>query len=315
MKRNLAIDIARTLCIVEIVGWCHIGYYIGIESSITPLLTGGALSTFYFLSGYFLGKKDIKPLAFYKKRFIRFWPLYFVSCSAMYIGGGSIESFQQLLYAVTGVSVFILPQPLTLWFMAVLMVFYLITPLLISISPFNTKNRWIPILVKGIVFELILVCISLIHPIDIRAIVYFPFYLFGMLLSFDKFDYFFKNSFKIIIVDIVAVLILVHFHLNDFFYGFVSNLLVAIGILALSHLLKKQVEISKRAITFFNWLSYSSLCTYLFHRHIYKLFQICLADDNGTVPLIAAPFMVVSAFFISGIIQRIYDKITCKIKM
>lgn len=321
MRRNLAIDIARAICIVEIVGWWHLGAYIGIDNEndgFSQPLTIGALATFFFLSGYFLGKKHVSPTKFYRKRLIRFWPLYVISCAAMYLGGGGIRTIRQLLCSITGISVFILPQPPTLWFMAMLMFFYFVTPLLTSPFSFKTEKTWLPIVVKGIIIEVVLISISLVHPIDEKILTYFPFYLFGMVTPFGKFDKFFYHSLSVLLFDIVAIIIILFFHRSLFNWGGISydilvKLTFAIGILAFSHLLNLVVVKIKPAMAIFNFLSYAGLCTYLFHRHIYKVFKVVFSNSNGIIPLYIAPFMVIGAFLISGIIQKVYDKLTNKI--
>ena len=115
---------------VWIVAYWHLCEYLGIDcnNAISSTLTHSVLATFTLFSGFFLGQKAITAHEFYKKRLLRFYPLFFLACLLMFIGGGGIKSFLQFLMSITGLSVFWLPQPPTLWYMAMLMVFYVITP-------------------------------------------------------------------------------------------------------------------------------------------------------------------------------------------
>ena len=86
---DLALDIVRALCILEIVGFWHMRNYVALSSETESLssfgycITLGVLSTFTFLSGYFLKKYSIASFAdvksFYLKRFKRFWIPFFIA--------------------------------------------------------------------------------------------------------------------------------------------------------------------------------------------------------------------------------------------
>ncbi|MBK7565215.1 MAG: hypothetical protein IPI21_13575 [Propionivibrio sp.] len=84
-SRDGSADSLRAVLVVYIVGYLHLGGYVGSGAHhvhwSTVALTNVVLGTFTFLSGYMLGNwsgpVDIQGLArFYKRRFLRIYPLY-----------------------------------------------------------------------------------------------------------------------------------------------------------------------------------------------------------------------------------------------
>lgn len=70
-----------------IVGVWHLQEYLAVKNSwnnlYTTCITVGVFSMFTFISGYFMSRRTKKLgdcLQFYKKRLIRFYPRFFVSC-------------------------------------------------------------------------------------------------------------------------------------------------------------------------------------------------------------------------------------------
>ena len=136
--RLLYIDVARVIAMTWIVGWWHLiqyckggelPYRFNGDTSITMLMLG----LFMFLSGYLLGKKEMKTLddvkTFYKSRFWRFYLLYVASVVTFPITGFN-RSLGVMFTTLTATSTFILPQPVTLWFLSMLAGFYILTPLI-----------------------------------------------------------------------------------------------------------------------------------------------------------------------------------------
>lgn len=115
-KRVECVDCARALCMLFIVGIYHMNDYLKDpvfeKGSLTTILVTAALATFAFISGYFLGKKRIaRPgdaLDFYRGRFIRLYPLFFISSCSLYVVSivlhGYFTSFGQLILTLPGVA-------------------------------------------------------------------------------------------------------------------------------------------------------------------------------------------------------------------
>ena len=101
-KRDITFDIARSLCILWIVGVWHLKDYVcldGVSENIMragDVITTAALGAFTFMSGYFLKRYKMRmvsdALLFYRKRLLRFWVLYFAASASIYMAsaaGGS----------------------------------------------------------------------------------------------------------------------------------------------------------------------------------------------------------------------------------
>ena len=142
-SRDLSFDVTRVVCTLWIVGIWHLMNYIpnqapaALTTGIGEPVTITALSCFMFISGYFLRKYPFRDradvLTFYRKRFSRFYGLYFLSAITLLIGGfftdkSWFDSYHQFFLTLCGLTTFSPPQPGTLWFMSMLMFFYLVTP-------------------------------------------------------------------------------------------------------------------------------------------------------------------------------------------
>lgn len=140
-NRDVTFDVVRSISIISIVlGW-HLLDYLDDISYKTSLIWGSltymSLATFSLMSGYFLKRNKIECYAdvfrFYKKRFARFWCLFFVASLSLYIasfvaGNPWYPSFINFIMSLFGLSAFFKPLPATLWFMVIMTFFYLITP-------------------------------------------------------------------------------------------------------------------------------------------------------------------------------------------
>lgn len=85
---------------------------------------------------------------FYKKRVKRFYFLFLFlfSCISLYVihlfvsRVDFIVSVKQLVCTVTGLSCFIAPMPLTIWYFSMMIFFYIITPL-VNVKKTNNKRE------------------------------------------------------------------------------------------------------------------------------------------------------------------------------
>lgn len=163
-KRILFFDIARTLCVLYIVGFWHMLDYYQLSNEFVNcnFITTGVLSCFTFLSGLFLGKKNISIKEFYVSRFKRFALLLYVSAISFYVVG-YIDDVSTLIGTITGLSCFGLPWARTLWYFSMMILFYLMTPFLLYKIEYN-KSRTVPIVSRGILIYLSLLLVSIISP-------------------------------------------------------------------------------------------------------------------------------------------------------
>lgn len=180
--RKYFMDCARAICTLYIVGFWHLFDYIekDIGNAVTCQMTFGVLTVFTFISGYFLGGKTISSfqsaLCFYLKRLISFYPLFVISCTLLW-STGYIGNAKQWLLTIFGLSCIIPPSATTAWYLCMLMLFYLLTPLINVCIRKNIK------LLLMISIEAVLVMTMYLFEIDYRLCFYWPFYCAGILSS------------------------------------------------------------------------------------------------------------------------------------
>lgn len=161
-SRDLSFDVTRVVCTLWIVGIWHLMNYIpnqapaALTTGIGEPVTITALSCFMFISGYFLRKYPFRDradvLTFYRKRFSRFYGLYFLSAITLLIGGfftdkSWFDSYHQFFLTLCGLTTFSPPQPGTLWFMSMLMFFYLVTPFIMANPKIKILNATVLLLI------------------------------------------------------------------------------------------------------------------------------------------------------------------------
>ena len=299
-ERIVWLDLARGISMLFIVGYWHLRDYLGksyigsVDFNNHSLLVKSCLALFMFISGLFLAKykfdnglSDFKR--FYQKRFSRFWILYAFSAISLYLGGLN-PSFWCLITTLTGTSSYILPQPMTLWFFSMIMSFYVVTPFL------------------NMVGMLICLCAALLaqyfisQGIDTRFFYCFPMYCFGLIMGrHDKITSLTNN--KIGIPILLATITIMFFDISSSIVADFLFILPMLSILYASKLLYKVFS-----MRFIKILSYTSMCAYLFHRHIYMcilwFFKKCGYTD---FPYYILVFMIPIVIGLSYCIQRIYD--------
>ena len=310
-ERILLFDIARALCVIEIVCFFHILDYIDISNYeikfIGGNITNSVLSCFTFISGFFLGKKKLEIKSFYASRLKRFLIPLLLSCIILYLGGW-FSSFQQLIFTITGLSCFIGPQPLTLWYFSMLIIFYLLTPFIVPTK--NERKKSIIFLNTAIIYILFW-CLYWSDFLDIRLLLLFPFYVLGIFINQT-------NVFKIISNPIIGITCLVIYILQTMYIDaqtsilerIITNTLGIYTILFISNLIDKYLTFSHKL---FSFLAYSSMFAYLFHREVYQLFKILSERIWGTttIPISLVILMICILFIFSFWGQKLYD-LFCK---
>ena len=136
-KNILILDIIRALCMLWIVAVWHNNDYLPVvyhwsNDFVPAMITQVVLVTFTMISGMLLSKYSFNSKSdvwvFYKKRFGRFYFLFILAAVTFYFCG--FYSLKALIKCVTGISLVLGQSPFTLWYMAMLMIFYILTPLL-----------------------------------------------------------------------------------------------------------------------------------------------------------------------------------------
>ena len=117
------------------------------------IVTWSCLGVFTFISAYFLSGKNTffnfsDIFLFYKKRLLRFYPLFFVAAITMLLI--DFNDWDQTWRGLLGVSSYYAPQINTLWYISMLIGFYLITPPLVLCGKLQYKLLLYTIIILGI---------------------------------------------------------------------------------------------------------------------------------------------------------------------
>lgn len=301
-NRDYAFDLIRAIAIVWIVCIWHLTNYYPSQSIFHSFVmnrvgndvTTIVLSTFTLLSGLFLGQKNIACLkdfvGFYKKRIIRFYLFFVVSCITLYFtpcawGGQFIEDEKQLILTVFGLSCFWGKMPSTLWYMDMLLIFYILTPFILYVT--NYKRRVVTCLIIYFIFFSVNHCFNII---DNRVVFYMPFYLLGLLLGPNTLkNYVTCSKARIVILVSCLVVLLLGQFISNYYFRYIY---ILAGVL-LFFLLVLNIKISSKILKIGSVVSYASMLMYLFHRQIYALFF-----DLNIAVYLAIPFVIGISYFL-----------------
>ena len=140
-NRIIGFDLARVLSIFVVIGIYHnLGYagHLHSEPAIRVLVYS-SLGVFTFISAFLLASNNTFQViedtkAFYKRRLLRIWPLFTVSSIMLAVLG--FNSWGSTLKGIIGISPFWAPHPTTMWYVAMLISLYIITPF-VSSQVFN----------------------------------------------------------------------------------------------------------------------------------------------------------------------------------
>lgn len=255
----------------------------------------------------FLGKYiivdagDVKK--FYIKRLFRFFPLFFIACTSLYLAGLFLNhdtlwfrNVYQLLSTLTGISGFIKDgQPATFWYMSMIMLFYILTPFLIY-----KKVR----VYKFIFVFIILSTLVLLFNGDKRVLFYFIFYSLGIM----QLQCIIENKFVFCVIGLIYLLISVYFDISSILtlYNIIVVCIGCICGISFCNMISNKININIIRI-----VAYSSMSLYLFHRHIFAFAKMLTNGDYW--PIWMWPIVIVFAFVFAFYIQLIYDKLINKI--
>lgn len=284
-NRNISFDVARAISMFYIVGILHLSgytvYSIGHITSFTSFIWS-ALGVFTFLSAFLLASKyhfesmaDV--MAFYRKRVARFYPLFLVSSLLLY--AIDYNSLDVTIKGIFGISCFWKPQQQTLWYISTLMFLYFITPLLCS----RRIGAWLRVAIFGVILGVTLGIQKVFQSVDPRFYYYYIVYFAGIIcaVSFpEKTQRVLKSSKTLISLAIYVPIFIYLFFNSSRIVMMIEGYLGILVILNLSHLLYQVYRNSEKFLKAVSFVSYGSMCAYLFHREIYWGFMIPLTEFN-----------------------------------
>lgn len=320
-QRIFFLDYVRAVCILYIVGFWHLSGYCNLkinDSILATNIAAGVLGTFTFISAFLLGRKKIRNVSdicsFYKKRLLRIYPLFLLSCLSLYFLHlidsriSYISSLKQLILTLLGLSCLIPPAPQTVWFISMLILLYVMTPL-VSILRSTALRNFLLLLFSAFMIVLGVMGVN----IDTRLTYLVPLYCLGLALSkthlFQKERRTYLFPLLLSLAGFAVFCTLSRFCENRIFYNvfvslsFTAFLLCAFKILEINIIRLKPVHVV------FASVSYASYCLYLFHRQIFgaaELFFKPFPIWGGYC--IVLPFAIFTAYCI----QKIYDFLIIK---
>ena len=313
MERSVKIDFLRSVCMLYITAIFHLTQYLGESYYLNNNVYGNSLmwsclGTFSLLSGYLLGRKYkcdgfSDAIYFYKKRLLRFYPLFLLSTICLWLIG--FNNLHQSVYGLIGLAPFVREAPRTLWYISMIMIFYLICPFVLNS---NNKKRIIRCL---LVFALSFI-VSCFFYVDFRFIYNLLAFLIGVCVviyekkAINAIAKMKKKSLIVIALGLVGVYLLFFFFLNvisNTIFHMVVNIMGIVVLILIANSIK--LEKWKGLIYIMGYLSMSF---YLFHRFSY---WICLIiyKPEGLVPLlsyllfVSVPIGLCIAYWI----QKLYD--------
>lgn len=308
-QRVLFFDIARALCVLWIVGVWHITNYMHSQNIIDTisqwaLVTHIALAGFTFISGFFLGKKKLSALQFYKTRLKRFFiPL--LATSLILSVFGWFDSPAQFILTITGFASFFGKMPATLWYFAMLIIFYLLTPLLL----WKAEGKPVEIIARALVVYAIFYLLNIYGYCESRLLLYFPYYVAGMCLTMDNVVSLVTN--KVYTVSSI-VLLAVSVCLTGG-YNVMGGGKILLGVYLLMVITYNMEKYLHPAVNhLFSRIAYASMFAYLFHREGYGVFQFYEVKTSTELPEILLPILTVIIFVVSYYMQMAYDHLIQK---
>lgn len=313
-NRINSFDFLRALAISYIVIIRHMDDYAsnGFGGIVNTILTYIFLGIFVYLSGYLLtsrysvlnNRTDI--IRFFRKRFIRIYPLYFLTLFLfLFFHLMKPETF---LASLIFLNLFLGKSGLTIWFVSMICLYYCMFPLFVYRYS-NIKA----IAIATLVFLCLSIMINLYDTVDKRLLLFLPLFLFGIISYRNNLlDKMLKKTFMIgsLLVCFFSSLLYVNFQ------GIVLTILFQIlfmvsAIPLFLFLGNKASTLVKKDI--YMKISYASFCIYLFHRVIFFiLIRIYTPPHNIYIILYLALIGLPLIYLVSVTVQSYYDSILDK---
>ncbi|MBY9012912.1 MAG: acyltransferase [Candidatus Lokiarchaeota archaeon] len=327
-KKLPELDILRIVSILIVIIFVHMkdygySFYVEVNQYYIYFFNGlgifVAMGSMVFLSGFglFLNKDNRnidstgKLITFLKKRFLRIFPLYWIAIPLFVVFLGYFDiDFLYLLAHIMGMQIIVAPifgpPMLTLWFIGIIVVYYLI---FIILSYLGSIKKIIP---AAIVILIIFVFLNVTFGfVEYRFFYYYFFFIAGIVIANIYTSQFYirvKESFNkrsklipLIIAGCSAFLFyLIYQFLAEFSYSFftleygtfilsfildmnpgflqsamaviLTNLIIIVYIIFTVSLFYLFIHIFRLIIpkikldSIFSRIAYSTFCVYLFHR-------------------------------------------------
>ena len=301
-------DSLRAVCMLWIICVAHMDEYLGCDWSSFPILliTRAILATFTFLSGYYMSKKDLSDLSkimeFYCDRYRKIYIPYLISCCLMFllhylIDLKCISSWRQFIKALLGISMLLGNPPSTIWYVLMLVIFYLITPLLL-----RQRSKYI----AGILFWLGIYLLSVFASrVDDRLALYYPSYFLGLIFPKKWMESIQRDKFVSIVVMMIGsvgfcVFATAYDFKQRYFVFVIMTLFFVIFMLGIGTVMDRFVLLRKTL----SLLSYGGFFAYLFHRQFFGVIYYHIGNFSfGIAYGIALPMLIIVGYSL----QKVYN--------
>jgi peptidoglycan/LPS O-acetylase OafA/YrhL len=271
LETDLGMHLLRAALTLYVIAYLHLGGYLGNGSehvaSWTPILTAIAMAAFTFMSGFLVGQS--RPLGwrevrgFALNRLRRIYPLYLLALAGFVLLW--LTDPLSAAKAALGASMFWPEAPMTLWYVAMLVVFYALTPLLAwtdlklaAAVAFAFWSAYVGVSWFGV-------------QLDERVITQFPAFVAGVFARRLDWRYLERRSITALALAMPVALGAAWPYLND--RSLNAILLVPCAVIGPFLLLAAFDRLSTmtRGRIFWLWFSQISFAAYLLHRIVFEL--------------------------------------------
>ncbi len=308
-NRIVILDSIRAICILWIVGVWHFSNYSDIVATIIKheifsQITFGVLAVFTLISGLLTGKHELstfKDVLYYlKHRFIKLYPLYFLSCLGFKIL--DYYSTKQFVKAACLIGILSDKGQVTLWFLNMIIVFDIIAIPLLYINHFLGKTVYI-LASWGVIAIMVYGKVA-----DDRLLLYWP--IFSVAIVTKMFIAILREEnvniyYCMFVVFITAIIIVAFIYIGNIGAQFsIITYYIAFDIFMLiwaSSVLVTRFTIAKNIVMVISGASY---CMYLFHRHFYSFIIHYLGNISVIIGyIVVLPTLIIMSYYV----QKIYN--------
>lgn len=306
---DTSIDVARAGLMLYVVGYLHLGGYIGDGNThvgwASVAITQCVLGTFTFISGYLLGRQPLKLqaaawLGFYRQRFWRIYPLYLAALAGFAIAG--LTNWRIAAKAALGLTMFFPPSPLTLWYMAMLLACIAVAPLLL------TGTRTTTLLVSACMLAGLAAWHRYVGPMDLRLATQLAAFTSGIFVARSDWRHLHVGWAPLLATGLALALQLGTTSQPEVLDWSAIPAVCLVPLLFLRALDALPARIATSAVV--RVLSYGSFCAYLFHRLVYEAFEQAFHFDRALHHWLGLLFLALPAVMILAVVtQHLYDRL------
>ena len=305
-NRNIEIDALRSFAILYIVGFWHLHPY---YSRFTSLLTYCVVGLFLYISGLLLSTQyrcDTLGNIFhyYKRRFFRIYPLFFISLTVFLLMG--IIDKDTYFKSAFLTNMLILKPLITLWFITMLGIFYLMTPLFLY-----NYSHWKTILLMCLCWAGLVIIHRLTGYIDLLLPMHLVPFVLGIMIARSSaiLNSAMRSQYLQGICGVVFLVALWQYSLgHEVTQLIVVDIAIVSSIplfISLSRLLTKWLPSQ-----LLEFISYASFVMYLSHKILFALSGKLYHSPNFlTQVFYYGCFVLPATIVVSYFIQLAYDKL------